>query len=70
MGLDQNDTIVRRRIRQKLDFVADNLASQLEPTDKELQAKIHFMMASTAFRWRGESTGVFINNPLSGRERS
>ena len=38
MGLDRNDTIIRRRIRQKLDFVADDFASQLEPTDEELQA--------------------------------
>lgn len=37
MGLDSNDTIIRRRIRQKLDFVADDLASQLEPTDEDLE---------------------------------
>lgn len=36
MGLDRNDTIIRRRIRQKLDFVADDFASRLEPTDEEL----------------------------------
>jgi len=36
LGLDSNDTIIRRRIRQKLDFVADDLASQLEPTDEDL----------------------------------
>ncbi len=37
IGLDRNDTIIRRRIRQKLDFVAGDLASQLDPTDEELQ---------------------------------
>lgn len=37
MGLDQNDTIIRRRIRQKLDFVVDDLASQLQPSDEDLQ---------------------------------
>ena len=36
LGLDRNDTIIRRRIRQKLDFVADEFASQLEPTEEEL----------------------------------
>ncbi len=36
MGLDQNDTIIRRRVRQKLDFVAEDLASQLQPTDEDL----------------------------------
>jgi len=38
IGLDRNDTIIRRRIRQKLDFVAGDLATQVEPTDEELQA--------------------------------
>ena len=38
IGLDRNDTIIRRRIRQKLDFVAGDLATQLEPTDEDLQA--------------------------------
>lgn len=37
MGLDRNDTIIRRRIRQKLDFVADDLASQLQATDEDLR---------------------------------
>jgi hypothetical protein len=36
LGLDQDDTIVRRRIRQKMDFIADDLASQVEPTDAQL----------------------------------
>lgn len=36
LGLDQDDTIIRRRIRQKVDFIADDLASQIEPTDEQL----------------------------------
>lgn len=38
LGLDQDDTIIRRRIRQKLDFVADDLATPTEATDAELAA--------------------------------
>jgi hypothetical protein len=38
LGLDRNDTIIRRRIRQKLDFVAEDLASHREPTEEELAA--------------------------------
>jgi hypothetical protein len=37
MGLERDDTIVRRRIRQKMEFVAD-LAVDLQPTDAELKA--------------------------------
>jgi hypothetical protein len=28
MGLDRDDTIVRRRLRQKLEFLSDDLASR------------------------------------------
>ena len=38
LGLDRDDTIIRRRIRQKLDFIAEDLASQVEPTEADLLA--------------------------------
>jgi hypothetical protein len=38
VGLDLDDTIIRRRLRQKLEFVAEDLARQVEPTDEELAA--------------------------------
>jgi hypothetical protein len=37
MGLERDDTIVRRRLRQKLEFLSDDLASQAVPTDEDLQ---------------------------------
>ncbi len=37
MGLDRDDAVVRRRIRQKMEFVAD-LTADTEPTDAELKA--------------------------------
>ena len=36
MGLDRDDTIVRRRLRQKLEFVTDDLLDTVDPTDEEL----------------------------------
>ncbi len=36
IGLDRDDTIVRRRMRQKMDFLLDDLAT-IEPTDEQLQ---------------------------------
>jgi hypothetical protein len=36
LGLDRDDTVIRRRIRQKFDFIAQDLAIQVEPTDAEL----------------------------------
>jgi PPIC-type PPIASE domain len=38
LGLDRDDTIIRRRLRQKLDFIAEDLASQVEPTEADLTA--------------------------------
>ena len=37
MGLDRDDAVVRRRIRQKMEFVAD-LTADVAPTDAELKA--------------------------------
>jgi hypothetical protein len=38
MGLDRDDTIVRRRLRQKLEFVAEDLEPVAEPSDARLAA--------------------------------
>jgi hypothetical protein len=37
MGLDRDDMILRRRLRQKLEFVSDDLASRTEPSERDLQ---------------------------------
>lgn len=36
MGLDRDDTVVRRRLRQKLEFLAEEAAAAAEPTDAQL----------------------------------
>src|SRR5580765_613407 len=39
MGLDQDDVIVRRRMRQKFEFLAEDLSARTgPPTDQELEA--------------------------------
>ena len=38
MGLDRDDTIIRRRLRQKLEFLVEDAASSAPPTDAELEA--------------------------------
>jgi hypothetical protein len=38
MGLDRDDTIVRRRLRQKLEFLTEETAEMAPPADAELQA--------------------------------
>ena len=38
LGLDRDDTIIRRRLRQKMEFMAADMTAQPEPTDADLQA--------------------------------
>ena len=38
LGLDKDDIIIRRRLRQKLEFVTDDVVAQAQPTDDELSA--------------------------------
>ncbi len=37
-GLDRDDTIIRRRLRQKMEFLADGMGYIKEPTEKDLQS--------------------------------
>jgi hypothetical protein len=38
LGLDRNDEIVRRRMAQKMQFLAEDVAAAREPTEAELRA--------------------------------
>jgi peptidyl-prolyl cis-trans isomerase C len=37
MGLDQQDTIIKRRLAQKMDFLAEDISDLREPGDEELK---------------------------------
>jgi hypothetical protein len=51
MGLDKDDTIVKRRMAQKMEFLAEDVASAHEPTSEELKA------------WFKKNTALFANPP-------
>jgi hypothetical protein len=56
MGLDRDDTIVRRRLRQKLEFLIPDLAAQIAaPTERELEAYLQ----QHADKYRGAPTVSF-----------
>jgi hypothetical protein len=40
MGLDRDDVIIRRRLRQKLEFIAEDTVASVPPSDAELDAWI------------------------------
>jgi hypothetical protein len=48
MGLDKDDTIIRRRLRQKMEFLSDDIASLVEPTESDLN--VYFRAHRDAFR--------------------
>jgi len=54
LGLDRDDTIIRRRLRQKLEFVSDEAAALVTPTDQDLAG---FLATNAdAFRIEGRAT--------------
>jgi PPIC-type PPIASE domain len=66
MGLDRDDMIVRRRLRQKLEFLSDDLASRTEPSDNDLQAfvKTHpeLFQKEVSFSFRQ----IYLNPQIHG----
>jgi len=38
MGLDRDDEVIRRRMVQKIEFMTEDLAAQVQPTEAELQS--------------------------------
>ncbi len=36
LGLDQNDAIIRHRLREKMEFLSNDVIAQAQPTDEEL----------------------------------
>lgn len=37
IGLDENDTIIRRRLRQKMEFISEDIVSQIQLSEEQLQ---------------------------------
>ena len=66
MGLDRDDTIVRRRLRQKLEFLSDDLSARVMPTDADLQvflqSHVDNFKTETTFTFRQ----IYLNPQLHG----
>ena len=70
LGLDKDDTIIRRRLRQKMEFVSDDIAAQAPPTDAELtsflQAHLDKFLVEQQFTFRQ----VYVNPEKHGKNLS
>jgi len=65
LGLDRDDTIIRRRLRQKMEFVSDEAAALETPTEAELAA----YLAANADAFRIGPRATFVQVFLDPRRR-
>jgi hypothetical protein len=66
LGLDRDDFVIRRRLRQKLEFVSEDLAAAAEPSDAELQAYLTAHPATFAAEPRFSFRQVFLDPQRHG----
>lgn len=68
MGLDQHDSVVRRRMAQKMDFLFKDLAEMAQPTDEEISA--WFEKNSERYRVPAHTsfTHVYFNRDRRGEK--
>jgi hypothetical protein len=66
LGLDKDDTVIRRRLQQKIEFVSDDLAAQAPPTDAELNAFLQAHADQFRLEPRFTFRQVFLNPEKHG----
>jgi len=64
-GLEKDDVIVRRRMKQKLEFMLEDIAGQAAPTQQELRA----FFEANGDRFRSEARSSFRHVYFSGDKR-
>lgn len=68
MGIDRDDTVIRRRLRQKFEFLTDDMAAAVAPTDQQLAvylaANADTFLPDTAYTFEQ----VYINPEQAGIE--
>ncbi len=65
-GLDRDDVIVRRRMRQKLEFISEDIAPVPEPTDAQLQSWLDAHRAQFSLAPRYTFEQVFLDPARRG----
>ena len=61
LGLDENDTIIRRRLAQKLTFLVDDTSRVAEPSDEELRRFYNINVERFRLGSRVSFTQIFFN---------
>ncbi|MCP4654412.1 MAG: peptidyl-prolyl cis-trans isomerase, partial [bacterium] len=66
MGLDKDDSVVRRRMRQKMRFLFEDVAARAEPAEEELQAYLDENAAYFRVEPRFSFTHVYLSPKRRG----
>jgi hypothetical protein len=66
MGLDRDDLVVRRRLRQKLEFLFEDAAATVQPSDEELRAYLEKNSAAFRLETRVSFEHVFLDRERRG----
>lgn len=61
LGLDQDDMLIRRRLRQKLEFILEDVVAQLTPTDEELTVFMNEQSDQFSVQPQMSFTQVYLN---------
>lgn len=68
MGLDRDDTIVRRRLRQKLEFFTDDLLAAVDPTQEQLETYLNEHPDAFRVPSRVSFQQIYINRDRRGEQ--
>jgi parvulin-like peptidyl-prolyl isomerase len=68
MGLDENDTIVRRRLAQKLEFLVQDTARLAEPSEEELRQLYDMSRARYQTPRRISFTQIYFKTEAAARQ--
>ena len=66
LGVDRDDTIIRRRVRQKMEFIVDDIVELAEPSEAELAAWLADHAQSYARSARFTFRQVYLNPERHG----
>ncbi|MFM9847512.1 MAG: peptidyl-prolyl cis-trans isomerase [Hyphomicrobiaceae bacterium] len=66
LGLDKDDTLIRRRLRQKMEFLNDAETEALKPTDAELEQYLKANLAKFAIEPAIAFRQIYLNRERRG----
>ena len=67
MGLDKDDTVIRRRLRQKMEFLSEDVVAQAEPTEEDLRAYLNQHPEAFRVEQRFSFSHVYLNPERHGK---